>query len=175
MKLSSNVVDDSNDENNFSHKLLLTNTQASKFRKFFANNSSANIKLSKSQLYKIVQSVGFVGRLLWPLLKTRLPLMKPLATHPAHDVLETSPEGSLKDLTFRTYRGPSGDPQGTNTKTDDLMKKLFFRNYSPCITYISIHVFYRNNKYSKVLNEDFHGTSTGPSCGMSRELHDGTF
>ena len=47
MKISLNVVGDSNDENNFLHKLLSTNTQASKLGKAFANNSSANIKLSK--------------------------------------------------------------------------------------------------------------------------------
>ena len=49
LKLSSNVVGDSNDENNFPHKLLLTNTQVSKLRKTFANDSSVNIKLSKPQ------------------------------------------------------------------------------------------------------------------------------
>ena len=36
LKLSSNVVADSNDENNFQHKLLLTNTRVSKLRKAFA-------------------------------------------------------------------------------------------------------------------------------------------
>ena len=45
---SSNVVDDFNDENNFSHKLLLTNTQVSKLCKGFANGSSTNIELSKT-------------------------------------------------------------------------------------------------------------------------------
>ena len=83
MKFSSNVAGDSNDENNFPHKLLLTNTQVSKICKAFANGSSANIKLSKTQLHKIGQSEGFVGRLLGPLLKTGLPLirnvLKPLA------------------------------------------------------------------------------------------------
>ena len=58
-KLSSNVVDDSNGENNFPHKLLLTNTQVSRLCKAFANNSSANIDLSKTQLHKIGQSGGF--------------------------------------------------------------------------------------------------------------------
>ena len=75
LNLSSNVAGDSNDENNFSHKLLLTNTQVWKFRKAFANNSSANIKLSKTQLYKIVQLEGFLGILLGPLLKSGLPLI----------------------------------------------------------------------------------------------------
>ena len=48
-------------------------------------------------------------------------------TQPAHDVLGTSPEGPLKILTSETYRAPSGDSQGTNTKIDDFMKKLLFR------------------------------------------------
>ena len=70
MKLSSNVVGDSNDENSFPHKFLLTNAEA------FASNSSANIKLSKTQLHKIGQSEGFLGRLFRPLLKTGFHLMK---------------------------------------------------------------------------------------------------
>ena len=48
-----------NDENNFPHKLLLTNTQVSRILKVFASNSAANIKLSKTQFNKIGQSVGF--------------------------------------------------------------------------------------------------------------------
>ena len=48
LKFSSNVVADSNDENNFPHNLLLTNTQVSKLCKAFANNSSANAKLLKT-------------------------------------------------------------------------------------------------------------------------------
>ena len=47
LKLSSNVLGDSNDENNFPHKLVLTNAQVSKLCKTFTNNSSANTKLSK--------------------------------------------------------------------------------------------------------------------------------
>ena len=73
LKLSSNLVGDSNDENNFLHKLVLTNTQVSKLHKAFANGSSANIKLSKNQLHIKGQSGGFLGRLLGPLLKTGLP------------------------------------------------------------------------------------------------------
>ena len=44
LKLSSKVVGGSNDETNFSQKLLLTNTQIIRFRKAFANGLSANIK-----------------------------------------------------------------------------------------------------------------------------------
>ena len=83
LKILSNVIGDSNDENNFRHKLLISNTQVSRLRKAFANNSLANIKSSKTNLYKIGQSGGFLGRLLGPLLKTGLPLignvLKPLA------------------------------------------------------------------------------------------------
>ena len=52
LKISSNVVGDSNDENNFPHKLLLINAQFLSFREAFPNNSSADIKLSKTQLHK---------------------------------------------------------------------------------------------------------------------------
>ena len=68
---------------NFPHKLLLTNRQIANLRKAFANYLSADIKLSKTQLSKMIQSRGFLGRLLSPLLKTGLPLtknvIKPLA------------------------------------------------------------------------------------------------
>ena len=83
LKLSQNVVVDSNDENNFPHKLLLTNTQVPRLRRAFSNNSSANIKLSKAQLHKIGQSGRLFDELLGPLLKTGLSLvgnvLKPLA------------------------------------------------------------------------------------------------
>ena len=69
LRLSSNMIGDR--ETNFPHKLLLTNRQVSNLRKAFANNASADIKLSK-----MIQSVGFLGRLLGPLLKTGLPLIK---------------------------------------------------------------------------------------------------
>ena len=59
LKISSNVLVDSNHENNSPPKLLLTNTQVSELCKAFANNSSANIKLSKTQLHKMDNSEDF--------------------------------------------------------------------------------------------------------------------
>ena len=57
-------------------------------RKAFANGSSSNnIKLSKTQLHKIVKSGRFLGRLLWPLLKTGLPLMRNILKPPTKSVL----------------------------------------------------------------------------------------
>ena len=63
-------------ETNFPHELLLTNRQVLNLRKAFANHSSADIKLLKTQLSKMIKSGGFLGRLLGPLLKTELPLIK---------------------------------------------------------------------------------------------------
>ena len=65
-----------NNENNFSHELLLTDRQVSNLCKSFANNSSADVKLSKTQLSKMIQSEGFISRLLGPLIKPELPLIK---------------------------------------------------------------------------------------------------
>ena len=64
LKIASILGGDSSDANNFPHKLLLTNTQVSKFHKAFANNSSANIKLSETQLHETEQSRGSLSRLL---------------------------------------------------------------------------------------------------------------
>ena len=61
---------------NFLHKSLLTNTQVLRICNALENNLSANKRLSKTQLHKTGQSGGFSGRLLRPLLKTGLPLMK---------------------------------------------------------------------------------------------------
>ena len=62
-------------ETNFPHNLL-TNRQISNLRKAFANHLSADIKLSKTHLSKMIQSGGFLGRFLGPLLKTGLTLIK---------------------------------------------------------------------------------------------------
>ena len=48
------MIGNPNDETNFPHKLLLTNTQVENLRKAFANKSSFNIKLSKAQLSKMI-------------------------------------------------------------------------------------------------------------------------
>ena len=85
LRLSSNMIGD--DETNFPHKLLLTNRQVANLCKAFANYLSANIKLSKTQLSKIIQSGGFLGRLLGPLLKTGLPLIKNVIKPLAKSVL----------------------------------------------------------------------------------------
>ena len=74
LRFSSNMI--GNNETNFPHKLLLTNRQVSNLRKAFANHLSADIKLSKTQLSKMIKSGGFLGRLFGALLKTGLSLIK---------------------------------------------------------------------------------------------------
>ena len=87
LRLSSNMIGNSDDETNFPHKLLLTNRQVANLRKAFANHLSTDIKLSKTQLSKMIQSGGFLGRLLGPLLKTGLPLIKSVIKPLAKSVL----------------------------------------------------------------------------------------
>ena len=64
LRLSSNMVGNSDDETNFPHNLLSTNRQVASLRKAFANYLSTDIKLSKTQLSKMMQSEGILGRLL---------------------------------------------------------------------------------------------------------------
>ena len=64
------------DETNFPHKLLLTNRKVSNLCKAFPNHLSFDIKLSKTQLSRMIQLGGFLGRLLGPLLKAGLRLIK---------------------------------------------------------------------------------------------------
>ena len=58
------MVGDSKDNTNFPHELLLTNRQVANIRKAFANHSSIDIKLSKTQLSKMIQTGGFLGNII---------------------------------------------------------------------------------------------------------------
>ena len=54
LRLSSKMIGNLDDENNFSHKLLLTNRQVASLCKTFANYLSTDIKLSKTHLSKMI-------------------------------------------------------------------------------------------------------------------------
>ena len=73
--------------NNLPHELLLTIRQTTKLRNAIGNNMSADIKFSKAQISKIIQFGGFLGKLLGPLLKTGLPLIKSVIKPLAKSVL----------------------------------------------------------------------------------------
>ena len=70
--------------NNLPHELLLMTRQKTKLRNAFNNNMSTDIKLSKAQITKIIQSGGFLGSLLsklaGPLMKVAVPLAKNILT-----------------------------------------------------------------------------------------------
>ena len=66
------MIGNSDDETNFPHKLFLTNTQVANRRKAFAKHISSHIKLSKTQLSKMIQSGGFLDKLLGSITKNRI-------------------------------------------------------------------------------------------------------
>ena len=74
-------------ENNLPHELLLTTRQKIKIKNTFNNNVSTDLKFSKAQINKIIQSGGFLGRLLGSLLRTGLPLIKHVIETLAKSVL----------------------------------------------------------------------------------------
>ena len=87
LRLSSSIIGNSDDNTNFPHELFLTNRQVANLRKAFAKSTSTDIMLSKMQLSKMIQSGRFLGRLLGPLLRTRLPLMKTVVKRLVKSVL----------------------------------------------------------------------------------------
>ena len=87
LKLSSNMIGNSDDNTNFPHEILLTNREVANPCKAFAKHTSADIKLLKSQLAKMIQSGGSLGRLLGTLLRTGMPLMKSVIKPLAKSVL----------------------------------------------------------------------------------------
>ena len=66
LRISSNMFGNSNDNTNFSRQvaniLIYNNRQVANIRKAFVKNTSTGIKLSKTQLSKMIQSGGFLGR-----------------------------------------------------------------------------------------------------------------
>ena len=85
LRLSLEMIDTI--KNNFSHNLLLTNRQVASLHKAFVNNSSKDVKLTNIQISKIIQLDWFLGRLLGPLMKVTLPLMKNVLIPLAKNVL----------------------------------------------------------------------------------------
>ena len=101
LRISSNMVSNSNDNTNFPHELLLTNRQVANIRKAFAKNTSTDIKLSKTQLSKMIQSGGFLGNLLGkladPLMKVAMPLAKNVLAPLGISAAMSAIDGSIKN------------------------------------------------------------------------------
>ena len=107
LRISSNMVSNSNDNTNFPHELLLTNGQVANIRKAFANHSSIDIKISKTLLSKMIQSGGFLGNLLGklagPLMKVAVQLAKHVLAPLGISAAMSPIDGSIKkkDAWFR--------------------------------------------------------------------------
>ena len=108
--ISSNKIGNSNDNTNFAHELLLTNRQVANIRKAFAKNTSMDIKLSKTQLSKMVQSGGFLGNLLGklavPLMKVAMPLAKNVLAPLRLSAAMSAIDGSIKRKMLGSGRQP---------------------------------------------------------------------
>ena len=125
------MVGNSSDNTNFPHELLLTNRQVANICKAFANNLSTDIKFSKAQLSKMIQSGGFLGKLLGPLLKTGLPLMesviKPLAKIVLIPLGLTAAASAADAGIHKKILGSGSDHNNTiliisNDEMDDILK-----------------------------------------------------
>ena len=117
------MIGNSNDKTNFPYKLLLTDTQFWKIHKAFANGSSANRKLSKTQMSKTIQSEGILGEFLVALPYTVLKAG-------TQELIKTSPELAK-------------DPTRYFVKHILLFRYMFY-------IYIYIYIFVRNSTLSEV-------------------------
>ena len=99
-RISSSMVGNANDNTNFSHKLLLTDRQVTNVCKAFSNNLSIDVKFSKTQLLKMMQSGGFLGNLLsklaGPLMKVAMPLAKNVLAPLGLTAAMSAVDGSIK-------------------------------------------------------------------------------
>ena len=94
------MVGNSNENTNFPHKLLLTDRQVANIRKAFSSNLSTDVKFSKTQLSKMMQSGGFLGNLLsklaGPLMKVAMPLAKIVLAPLGLTAATSAVDGSIK-------------------------------------------------------------------------------
>ena len=114
------------DRNYLPHELLLTTRQRTKLRNAFNNNMSTDLKLSKAQISKIIQSGGFLGSLLsklaGPLMKVAVPLAKnilaPLGITAAASAIDTE----IQKKTHVSGRSSSTALIISNEEMNDIMK-----------------------------------------------------
>ena len=123
LRISSNMVSNSNDNSNFPHELLLTNGQVANIRKAFASHSLTDIKLSKNQLSKMIQSGGFLGNLLGklagPLMKVPMPLVKNVLAPLGLSAAMSAVDGSIKK---KMLRSGTTTLIISNDEMDDILK-----------------------------------------------------
>ena len=119
------MVSNSNDNTNFPHELFLTNRQVANIRKAFANHSSIDIKLSRTQLSKMIQSGGFLGNLLGklagPLMKVAMLLARNVLAPLGLSAAMSAIDGSIKK---KMLGSGTTTLIISNDETDDILKIL---------------------------------------------------
>ena len=133
------------DGNDLPHELLLTARLKTKLRNSFNNNMSTNLKLSKAQISKIIQYGGFLGRLLGPLLKTGLSLIKNVIKPLAKSVLITwglTAVASAADTGIHKKILGSGRPLSSTSRTTTLIISNEEMNDIMEIEALKILIFY---------------------------------
>ena len=107
LRISSDIIINNNNTN-FPHELLLTDRQVANIRKAFSNNLSRDVKFSKAQLLKMMQSGGSLGNLLGklagPLMKVAMPLAENVLAPLGLIAAMSAIDGSIKkkDAWFRS-------------------------------------------------------------------------
>ena len=119
------MVSNSNGNTNFPHELLLTNRQVANIRKAFANHSSIDIKLLKTQLSKMIQSGGFLGNLLGksagPLMKVAMLLAKNVLAPLGLSAAMSAIDGSIKK---KMLGSGTTTLIISNDEMDDILRKV---------------------------------------------------
>ena len=125
LRISSSMVGNSNDNTNFPHKLLLTNRQVTNIRKAFSNNLSTDVKFSKTQLLKMMQSGGFLGNLLsklaGSLMKVAMPLAKNVLAPLGLTAAMSAIDGSIKK---KIHGSGTTTLIISNDEMDDIIKNI---------------------------------------------------
>ena len=108
--------------NNLPHELLLTTRETTKLRNEIENNMSTDIKLSKAQMSKIIQSGGFLGKPPGPLLKTGLPLLKSVIKPPGLLGLTAASSAIDAGVQKKIYGYGTTTLVNLNEEINDIMK-----------------------------------------------------
>ena len=109
-------------KNELPHELFLTTRQSTKLRNAINNNMSTDIKFSKAQLKKLIQSGGFLGKLLskiaGPLMKVAMPLAKNVLAPLGLTTAMSATDGSIQ----KKVRGDGIKLMIDNEDMNDIMK-----------------------------------------------------
>ena len=109
-------------ENNLPHELLLTTRQTTKLRTAVENNMSTDRKFFKARISKISQSGGFLGKILGPLLKTGLPLLKSVIKPLGLLGLTVASSAIDAGVQKKTYGSGTATLVISNEEMNDIMK-----------------------------------------------------